>query len=198
MAALYKIEIAPELIFDALLEGEPGAPLVLLLHGFASSLYIWRAQVAGAGSGRLPCRRAEPARLFAGRAAGHRRVRQLRVSTIWSATPWTWRQPAFAADPRFHLVGHDWGGSLAWAIADRYPERLASLTILSRPHPIAFNSALDDAGWRSGAPLAASPGVSGARCRGRAAGRRRRWLRERHRPGRSPAAAERHTFGDRQ
>src|SRR5581483_6258364 len=44
---------------------------------------------------------------------------------------------------RFHLVGHDWGGSLAWAIADRYPKQLASLTILSRPHPIAFNRALE-------------------------------------------------------
>ncbi len=43
---------------------------------------------------------------------------------------------------RFHLVGHDWGGSLAWAIADRHPDRLASLTILSRPHPTAFAEAL--------------------------------------------------------
>ena len=43
---------------------------------------------------------------------------------------------------RFHLVGHDWGGSIAWGIADSYPERLASLTILSRPHPNAFNRAL--------------------------------------------------------
>ena len=43
---------------------------------------------------------------------------------------------------RFHLVGHDWGGSIAWGIADRHPERLASLTILSRPHPNAFNRAL--------------------------------------------------------
>jgi pimeloyl-ACP methyl ester carboxylesterase len=36
---------------------------------------------------------------------------------------------------RFHLVGHDWGGCPAWLIADRYPERLASLTMLSLPHP---------------------------------------------------------------
>jgi pimeloyl-ACP methyl ester carboxylesterase len=34
---------------------------------------------------------------------------------------------------RFHLVGHNWGASLAWQIADQHPERLASLTILSRP-----------------------------------------------------------------
>jgi pimeloyl-ACP methyl ester carboxylesterase len=43
---------------------------------------------------------------------------------------------------RFHLAGHDWGGSIAWALADRYPERVASLTVLSRPHPNAFNRAL--------------------------------------------------------
>src|SRR3984893_5093676 len=46
------------------------------------------------------------------------------------------------ADRRLHLVGHDWGGSIAWGIADRYPARLASLAVLSRPHPNAFNRAL--------------------------------------------------------
>ena len=45
-------------------------------------------------------------------------------------------------DARFHLVGHDWGGSIAWGLADRHHARLASLTILSRPHPNAFNRAL--------------------------------------------------------
>ncbi|MBV1798980.1 alpha/beta fold hydrolase [Siccirubricoccus sp. G192] len=43
---------------------------------------------------------------------------------------------------RFHLVGHDWGGSLAWEIAARHPGRLGSLTMLSRPHPLAFARAL--------------------------------------------------------
>ena len=46
-------------------------------------------------------------------------------------------------DRRFHLVGHDWGASLAWQIADQHPEQLASLTILSRPHPLAFARALE-------------------------------------------------------
>jgi pimeloyl-ACP methyl ester carboxylesterase len=46
-------------------------------------------------------------------------------------------------DRRFHLVGHDWGASLAWQIADQHPGRLASLTILSRPHPLAFARALE-------------------------------------------------------
>src|SRR4029453_5099411 len=48
------------------------------------------------------------------------------------------------APERFHLVGHDWGGQVAWVVADRHPDRLASLTILSRPHPGAFRRALSD------------------------------------------------------
>jgi pimeloyl-ACP methyl ester carboxylesterase len=46
MAELEKITIAPTLTFDALAAGKPGAPLVLLLHGFAESMHCWRAQVA--------------------------------------------------------------------------------------------------------------------------------------------------------
>jgi pimeloyl-ACP methyl ester carboxylesterase len=46
------------------------------------------------------------------------------------------------SERRFHLAGHDWGASLAWQIADAYPDRLASLTSLSRPHPLAFARAL--------------------------------------------------------
>jgi pimeloyl-ACP methyl ester carboxylesterase len=49
---------------------------------------------------------------------------------------------ACRAGDRFHVVGHDWGGSIAWGIADRCPDRVASLTVLSRPHPNAFNRAL--------------------------------------------------------
>src|ERR1700709_1249928 len=46
MTQLDKITIAPAFSFDALTAGEPGAPLVLLLHGFAESMQCWRAQVA--------------------------------------------------------------------------------------------------------------------------------------------------------
>jgi pimeloyl-ACP methyl ester carboxylesterase len=35
----------------------------------------------------------------------------------------------------FDLVGHDWGGYLAWVIAGRQPERTRTLTSVSTPHP---------------------------------------------------------------
>jgi pimeloyl-ACP methyl ester carboxylesterase len=45
---------------------------------------------------------------------------------------------------RFHLVGHDWGGQLSWLIAAAHPERLLSLSVLSRPHPAAFARAMKE------------------------------------------------------
>ena len=49
MPASEQIAIAPHLAFDAITAGMPGAPLVLLLHGFAESMHCWRAQVACLG-----------------------------------------------------------------------------------------------------------------------------------------------------
>ncbi|PRY17074.1 alpha/beta fold hydrolase [Kineococcus rhizosphaerae] len=43
---------------------------------------------------------------------------------------------------RAHLVGHDWGGVVAWAFAARHPGRLVSLTVLSQAHPAAFGAAM--------------------------------------------------------
>lgn len=44
----------------------------------------------------------------------------------------------------FHLVGHDWGASVAWVIAGRNPERVRTLTAASVPHLGAYNAALRD------------------------------------------------------
>ncbi|UZN02605.1 alpha/beta fold hydrolase [Cellulomonas sp. S1-8] len=41
-----------------------------------------------------------------------------------------------------HLVGHDWGGAVAWAVAARRPDRVASLTALGTPHPTALRAGL--------------------------------------------------------
>ncbi len=42
---------------------------------------------------------------------------------------------------RVHLVGHDWGAAVAWAVATEHPNRLLTLTSLSIPHPAAFRRA---------------------------------------------------------
>jgi pimeloyl-ACP methyl ester carboxylesterase len=141
MTELEKINIAPALAFDALTAGKPDAPLVLLLHGFAESMHCWRAQVAAlAASGYraiAPSQRgySPGARPDPGDTAHYHIDRLMDDAMAMVAA-------SGYGDRRFHLVGHDWGGSISWALADRFPERLASLTVLSRPHPNAFNRAL--------------------------------------------------------
>jgi len=141
MPELEKITIAPALTFDALTAGARGAPLVLLLHGFAESMHCWRAQVAAlADAGyraAAPSQRgySPGARPDVSDSANYHIDRLMDdAMAIVAASGY--------GERRFHLVGHDWGGSIAWALADRFPERLASLTVLSRPHPNAFNRAM--------------------------------------------------------
>ncbi|BAQ18621.1 alpha/beta fold hydrolase [Methyloceanibacter caenitepidi] len=45
---------------------------------------------------------------------------------------------------KFHVIGHDFGGAIAWTLADRYPERVLSLTSLAMPHPMALSEALSN------------------------------------------------------
>jgi pimeloyl-ACP methyl ester carboxylesterase len=141
MTRLEHITIAPHLTFDALVAGEGDAPLVLLLHGFAESMHCWRTQlealadagyraVAPSQRGYSPGARPDP------RDTANYDIERLMDDAMAIAAA------CGHSDRRFHLAGHDWGGSIAWALADRYPERLASLTILSRPHPNAFNRSL--------------------------------------------------------
>jgi pimeloyl-ACP methyl ester carboxylesterase len=141
MPSLIQITTAPHLTFDALAAGAPGAPLVLLLHGFAESMHCWGAQLASLAD------------------MGYRALAPSQRGYSPGARPDPHDFPSYHIDrlmddamaiaaaqghgeQRFHLAGHDWGGSIAWALADRFSERIASLTILSRPHPNAFNRAL--------------------------------------------------------
>ena len=41
-----------------------------------------------------------------------------------------------------HVVGHDWGGIVAWALAAWHPDRVRTLTSLSTPHPAALAKAV--------------------------------------------------------
>ena len=45
---------------------------------------------------------------------------------------------------RFTLVGHDWGGAVAWLAALRHPDRLRRLVIVNAPHPLLFQKSLID------------------------------------------------------
>jgi pimeloyl-ACP methyl ester carboxylesterase len=188
MTVLRHIATGPGLVFDVLTAGADDAPLVLLLHGFAESFHMWRAQ--------LPALAAAGYRAVApsqrGYSAGARPPADDFASYHFDLLMTDAMNIVAACEPgvrRFHLVGHDWGGSIAWGIADKYPDRLASLTVLSRPHPIAFNRALalpdGDQAQRSRHHKAFLAPDAGAHVLAEDA----RWLRERLAESGVPAAA---------
>ena len=122
--------------FDALADGPDDAELVLLLHGFPQTSASWREQIEALA------------------AAGHRAVAPDQRGYSPNARPTdvaAYAMPELVGDvleladalgaERFHLVGQDWGGAVAWQVAGRHRERLRSLTVLSTPHPEALRRA---------------------------------------------------------
>jgi pimeloyl-ACP methyl ester carboxylesterase len=106
--------------------------LILFLHGFPEFWYEWKD-------------------LIPAFAKDHHAVapdmRGYNLSEAPEAVE-SYRVPVIVEDVRalavklkarkFVLVGHDWGGVIAWAFAAAHPEMLSKLVIVNAPHPTVF------------------------------------------------------------
>jgi pimeloyl-ACP methyl ester carboxylesterase len=125
---------------SCLVEGR--GPLVLLLHGFPETSYAWRKQIPSL---------AEHFRVVAPDMRGYgdsdkpARVRDYRIGSLTADVVGLIH--AFGAD-RAHVVGHDWGGVVAWATAQAHPEAVEHLAVLNAPHPALFARELRRVSWQ--------------------------------------------------
>jgi pimeloyl-ACP methyl ester carboxylesterase len=112
--------------------GQKDGPLVILLHGFPEFWWGWRYQI-------------EPLA-----KAGFRVVVPDQRGYNLSSKPrgrTNYHLDLLAKDvldlaealgrESFSLVGHDWGGIVAWWLASRYRERVERMVIMNAPHPAA-------------------------------------------------------------
>lgn len=120
--------------FHCIVEGD--GPLVLLLHGFPQFSYAWRHQIPplakhfkvvapdlrGYGSSDRP----EGVENY----AMHHLTEDI-VGII----------KAFGYE-KAHVVGHDWGGAIAWRLAQEHPEVIDKLVILNAPFPQIYLKAI--------------------------------------------------------
>lgn len=116
----------------------PARDTVLALHGFPESAWEW-ASVAGLVTGRgirvvAPMQR--------GYSAGARptavdayAIEQLGADALAVVD--------HLGLARVHVLGHDWGASVAWWLAAHHPDRVQTLCAVSIPHLSAFTEALD-------------------------------------------------------
>jgi pimeloyl-ACP methyl ester carboxylesterase len=126
-----------DLGFDVIDDGPPDGPVVVLLHGFPEQNTMWQAIT--------PRLTAQGYRCLAPRQRGYspgarpKRRRDYRVDEL--AEDVCTLIDASGAQ-RVHLVGHDWGATVAWRVAQLHPDRLLTVTSMSVPHPGAFLKAL--------------------------------------------------------
>jgi pimeloyl-ACP methyl ester carboxylesterase len=114
-----------------------GRPVVLL-HGFPDSGRLWRHQVpalAGAGF-----------QVIVPDLRGYGRSGQPEAVEAYSMSVLAGDVTAILAElgiGRAHVVGHDWGAALAWALASFAPGTVDHLAVLSVGHPATFRRTLE-------------------------------------------------------
>jgi pimeloyl-ACP methyl ester carboxylesterase len=129
------------LVFEARAAGPDTAEVVLLLHGFPQTSYAWRHQIDSlAATGYrvvAPDQRGYSPGARPGEVEAYHPER-LVEDTIGMAD-------ALGAD-KVHLVGHDFGGLVAWHTAARHADRLHTLSVVSTPHPRAVARSILEGG----------------------------------------------------
>ena len=121
------------LVFDVTDSGPADGEVVVLLHGFPQNRHEWTGVAAllnDAGYRTL----APDQRGYSpgARPAGRRAYTQAQLVADALALI-----DASGAE-QVHVVGHDWGAQVAWALASKHPDRLHTLTAVSVPHPLAL------------------------------------------------------------
>jgi pimeloyl-ACP methyl ester carboxylesterase len=128
---------------DVTLGGPENAPAIFFLHGFPESSRTWRYQLADLARDYRVI--APDQRGFAGSSKPEdvaNYTHDKPVADLFALAD------ALGID-RFTLVGHDWGGAIAWAAALGRPDRIERLAIVNAPHPLVFQrSVFDDMGQR--------------------------------------------------
>lgn len=124
------------LVFEVFEAGE-GDRLALLLHGFPQHAVMWRHLVAPLV--------ARGYRVWAVNQRGYGATSRPQAREDYSLEALTGDVTALidASGARaVTLIGHDWGGMIAWVVAIRRLRPLERLIVVNIPHPLCFKAAL--------------------------------------------------------
>ena len=131
-----KLQLSTGITMNVALAGPEDAPPVILLHGFPESHRTWR-ELAPLLSGKL--RLVMPDQRGFGDSDRPQEVGAYATETLLADL--FALADALGID-RFALVGHDWGGAIAWAAAIKGDPRVERLAIVNSPHPLIFQKSL--------------------------------------------------------
>jgi pimeloyl-ACP methyl ester carboxylesterase len=135
---LQSIPLTTGVTLDVAVAGDPANPPIILLHGFPESHRTWRHIIPDLAQDHFVL--APDQRGFA---------RSSKPADVSDYTPDKIVGDLLALANRFDidrftLVGHDWGGAIAWMAALQYPDRVRKLVIINAPHPFVMQKTLFD------------------------------------------------------
>jgi len=135
---LQRVDLHTGVSLDVAVAGDPANAAIILLHGFPESHRTWRHQIPELAKDHFVL--APDQRGFA---------RSSKPAEVSDYTPDKMVGDLIALADHFSittftLVGHDWGGAIAWMAALQRPDRIARLIIVNAPHPFVFQKTMFD------------------------------------------------------
>ena len=135
---LQRVALRSGVELDVAVAGDPANPAIILLHGFPESHRTWRHQIPKLAKDRFVL--APDQRGFA---------KSSKPVGVENYTPDKPVADLLALADHFGigdfaLVGHDWGGAIAWMAALQHQDRIKRLIIVNAPHPFVFQRLLFD------------------------------------------------------
>ena len=136
MTEFRRVALKTGVTLNVAIAGDPASPPVILLHGFPESHRTWR-EIAPRLEDRF--RLIMPDQRGFGASDRPQEIEEykteLLVDDVFALAD------ALGAE-KFALVGHDWGGAIAWPAALRGDPRLTRLAVVNAPHPVIFQKSL--------------------------------------------------------
>ena len=122
--------------------GEPGRPVLMFLHGFPEAAFVWdelMAHFARPENGGYRC--VAPNMRGYEHSSAPADVKDYRAKFLVQDIA-ALIDAECGAQPLAALVAHDWGGAVAWSVANQHPQRMRQLVIINSPHPAPFLKAM--------------------------------------------------------
>ena len=144
MTEFRRVPLSTGVTLNVALAGDPANPAVILLHGFPESHRTWRGIAPRLQDDFylvMPDQRG---------FAGSDRPQDVEAYATDTLVDDIFALADALALARFALVGHDWGGAIAWPAALRGDPRLTRLAIINAPHPLIMQkSVIEDSEQRA-------------------------------------------------
>jgi epoxide hydrolase 4 len=122
--------------------GPPEGELIILLHGFPEHWGAWRDYIVRLA--RAGCHVVAPDQRGYGLSSKPAEVEEYDLDRLAADVVGLARHFGRST---FSLVGHDWGGAVAWWLASLEPVALRRMIVINAPHPAVWREAMDG-DWR--------------------------------------------------